>query len=162
MWLFVPAVKQGRTKKLASLWRGPYTVIDRINGALNYRIQLVGSTKTVVVHRNRLKQCYGLPKEGKGQNRRANPVPKQTNEASRLTKLQGNEDYVVHEESGCYVMQMMSLTQTTCKWHVPREIEDPLIVMGFMLNTKIWQGCKKLGREYCNNVYVAPAHEMPA
>ena len=45
VWLFVPAVKQGRTKKLASLWRGPYTVIDRINGALNYRIQLVGSTQ---------------------------------------------------------------------------------------------------------------------
>ena len=36
VWLFVPAVKQRRTKKLASLWRGPYTVIDRINGALNY------------------------------------------------------------------------------------------------------------------------------
>ena len=51
MWLFVPAVKQGKTKKLAFLWRGPYPVIDRINGALNYCIQLVGSTKTVVVHR---------------------------------------------------------------------------------------------------------------
>ena len=47
--LFVPAVKQGRTKKLASLWWGPYTVIDGINGALNYSIQLVGSTKTIVI-----------------------------------------------------------------------------------------------------------------
>ena len=31
VWLFVPAVKQGRTEKLASLWRGPYTLIDPIN-----------------------------------------------------------------------------------------------------------------------------------
>ena len=38
VWLFVPAVEQGRIEKMASLWRGPYTVIDRINGALNYRI----------------------------------------------------------------------------------------------------------------------------
>ena len=63
MWLYVPAVRQGRTKKLASFWRGPYTVIDRLNAALNYRIQLVGSTKTLVVHRNRLKRCYGIPRE---------------------------------------------------------------------------------------------------
>ena len=48
VWLYVPAVKQGRTKKLASFWRGPYTVIDRLNAAVNYRIQLVGSTKTLV------------------------------------------------------------------------------------------------------------------
>ena len=62
VWLYVPAVKRGRTKKLASFWRGPYTVIDRLNAAVDYRIQLVGSTKTLIVHRNRLKRCYGLPK----------------------------------------------------------------------------------------------------
>ena len=61
VWLYVP-VKRGRTKKLASFWRGPYTVIDRLNAAVDYRIQLVGSTKTLIVHRNRLKRCYGLPK----------------------------------------------------------------------------------------------------
>ena len=37
MAVYVPAVKQGRTKKLASFWRGPYTVIDRLNAAVNYR-----------------------------------------------------------------------------------------------------------------------------
>jgi len=26
VWLYVPAVKTGRTKKLASLWHGPYTI----------------------------------------------------------------------------------------------------------------------------------------
>ena len=60
VWLYIPAVKQGRTRKLASLWRGPYTIIDRV-GAVNYRIQLIGSSKTLVVHRNRLKLCYGEP-----------------------------------------------------------------------------------------------------
>ena len=29
IWLFVPVMKKGTTKKLASLWRGPHTVIDK-------------------------------------------------------------------------------------------------------------------------------------
>ena len=53
VWLYVPAVKSGRTKKLSSLWRGPYTVLDRTS-PVNYRIQLIGSVVSVVVHRNRL------------------------------------------------------------------------------------------------------------
>ena len=36
---YVPAVKAGTTKKLASLWRGPYTVVYKLS-ALNYHIQL--------------------------------------------------------------------------------------------------------------------------
>ena len=60
VWLYVPAVKQGRTKKLSSLWRGPYTVIDRV-GTVTYQVQLIGSSKTLVVHQNRLKLCYGEP-----------------------------------------------------------------------------------------------------
>ena len=58
VWLFVPAVKTGRTRKLASLWRGPYTVLDKVS-AVTYRIQLIGSCKTLVVHQNRLKLCLG-------------------------------------------------------------------------------------------------------
>ena len=42
VWLYNPAVKTGQTKKLASLWRGPYTVVDRTN-SVNYRIRLIGS-----------------------------------------------------------------------------------------------------------------------
>ena len=60
VWLYIPAVKQGQTKKLSSLWRGPYTIIDRV-GSVTYRIQLIGTAKTLVVHRNRLKLCYGIP-----------------------------------------------------------------------------------------------------
>ncbi|KAL5505541.1 hypothetical protein EMCRGX_G006991 [Ephydatia muelleri] len=60
VWLFNPAIKTGHTKKLSSLWRGPYTVIDRLS-SVNYKIQLIGTTKTQIVHRNRLKICYGDP-----------------------------------------------------------------------------------------------------
>ena len=45
VWLYVPAVKAGTTKKLACLWRGPYTIIDKLS-ALNYRIQLLGVPTT--------------------------------------------------------------------------------------------------------------------
>jgi len=61
VWLFVPAVPT-RTKKLASLWRGPYTVVDK-TGPVNYRVQLIRSTATLVVHRNRLKHCFGDPQQ---------------------------------------------------------------------------------------------------
>ena len=60
VWLYVPAIKQDRTKKLSSLWRGPYTILDEI-GSVTYRVQLIGSGKTLVVHRNRSKICYGEP-----------------------------------------------------------------------------------------------------
>ena len=39
---------------------------------------------------------YGLPKEGTGQNRRANPVPKLKNEESRPQENLASEDYAVH------------------------------------------------------------------
>ena len=58
VWLYVPAVKQGRSRKLSSLWRGPYTVVDKTS-PVNYRIQLIGTSRSLVVHHNRLKLCYG-------------------------------------------------------------------------------------------------------
>lgn len=60
VWLYIPAVKTGRNRKLASLWRGPYTVIGK-TGPVTYRVELIGSTKCLVLHRNRLKLCYGEP-----------------------------------------------------------------------------------------------------
>ena len=54
VWLYVPAVKPGKTKKLSSLWRGPYTVLDKTS-PVNYCIQLIGGTASVTVHRNQLK-----------------------------------------------------------------------------------------------------------
>eukprot|EP00731_Ephydatia_muelleri_P024409 Em0016g680a len=51
VWLFNPAVKVGETRKLSSQWRGPYTVIDRVS-PMNYKIQLIETTKTQTVHHN--------------------------------------------------------------------------------------------------------------
>ena len=52
MIITLPSRSQARkNKKLSSLWRGPYTVIDRV-GTVTYQVQLIGSPKTLVVHRN--------------------------------------------------------------------------------------------------------------
>ena len=54
VYLFVPAIKTGRSRKLTSLWRGPYTVVDKTS-TVNYKICLIGgSARTMIVHRNRL------------------------------------------------------------------------------------------------------------
>ena len=58
VWLFVPTVKTGQTRTLASLWRCPYTVLDKLS-AVTYKIQLIGSWKTLAVQQNRLKLCLG-------------------------------------------------------------------------------------------------------
>ena len=62
MWLYVPALQPEKTKKMSSLWHGPYTVSDK-TGAVNFIIQLIGSTTTSIwiVHLNRLKPCFGEP-----------------------------------------------------------------------------------------------------
>jgi len=63
VWLHIPAVKPGRSKKFASQWRGPYTVLDKTSKT-NYRVRLIGSpAKDLVVHHNRLKLCYGTPQQ---------------------------------------------------------------------------------------------------
>ena len=60
VYLHVPAVRQGRNKKLASRWTGPYTVVDKVRKC-NLKIQLIGGFKSMVVHVNRLEPCYGTP-----------------------------------------------------------------------------------------------------
>ena len=60
VWLHTPVVSKGNTKKFSSFWRGPYTIIDK-TGEVNYKIQLIGGTQTLIVHRNRLKLCYTPP-----------------------------------------------------------------------------------------------------
>ena len=72
-WLFVPAVKQGRTRKLSLLWCGPYTIIDKIS-VVTYWIQLIESPKTLVVHMNILMICYG---ELQGKPRKKQPTAAQ-------------------------------------------------------------------------------------
>ena len=57
VYLNVPAVKTGQTKKLHSPWTGPYKVIRKISD-VTYRIEDVQNRrKRKVLHFNRLKQC---------------------------------------------------------------------------------------------------------
>ena len=58
VWLYVSAVRRGQ--KLSSLWQNPYTVIDK-SSSVNYWIQLIGTSWSLVVHYNCLKLCYGEP-----------------------------------------------------------------------------------------------------
>ena len=58
--LYTPAVKEGRSKKQATQWRGPYTIVDNTS-SVNYRIQLIGAAHQIAVHRNRLKPVFGTP-----------------------------------------------------------------------------------------------------
>ena len=73
VWLFNPAVRVGQAKKFSSRWRGPYTVIDRVS-PVNYRIQLIGTTSTQIVHHNRLKLCHGDPEKSRGSEQMTNQL----------------------------------------------------------------------------------------
>ena len=61
VWLYT-CCQEWIELQVLSFWRGPYTVIDRIS-MVNYRVQLIGSTKCLIVHSNRLKPCYGCPEK---------------------------------------------------------------------------------------------------
>ena len=67
-------MKPGKTKKLSSLWRGPYTVLNKTS-PVNYCIQRIGGTASVTVHRNRLKLCYGDPNRVAPKSTKSTPQP---------------------------------------------------------------------------------------
>jgi hypothetical protein len=63
--LYTPAIQQGRVKKLAALWQGPFEVIEILNNKLNYRIhklnkrgQKINTMKSLLVHVSRLKPYH--------------------------------------------------------------------------------------------------------
>ena len=58
VWLFKPQRKKGVSPKLSKSWVGPYVVVKRIND-LVYRIQMSECSKSMVVHRNRLRKYFG-------------------------------------------------------------------------------------------------------
>ena len=60
VWLYTPVVSKGKTKKFTLFWKGPYTIVDK-PGEADYKIQLIGGTQTIIVHRNRLELCYTPP-----------------------------------------------------------------------------------------------------
>jgi len=62
LWYHYACISFYTISHQASLWRGPFTLVDKLR-AVNYRIQLLGvPNKTLVVHHNQLKHCFGTPK----------------------------------------------------------------------------------------------------
>ena len=55
VWLYEPNRKPGMCKKLQRYWKGPFTILQKINDLL-YRIQRSPKTKSRVVHFDRLKE----------------------------------------------------------------------------------------------------------
>jgi hypothetical protein len=58
VWLYTPQKKRGLSPKLQRYWKGPYSVVKRIND-LVYKIQLGPRSKPIIVHRNRLWKYSG-------------------------------------------------------------------------------------------------------
>ncbi|KAJ8950195.1 hypothetical protein NQ318_003186 [Aromia moschata] len=58
VWLYAPKRTKGKSPKLQSNWKGPYTIIKKIND-LVYRIQLSPRSKPKVVHLERLARYTG-------------------------------------------------------------------------------------------------------
>ena len=60
VWLFTPRLRPGQSKKFATYWTGPWTVVERVNNVM-YRIRPDPSwmrKKEEVVAVDRLKRCY--------------------------------------------------------------------------------------------------------
>ena len=58
VWLYNPQRKKGVSPKLTCPWRGPYTIITRINDVV-YRVKEGDHGKMIVVHKDRLKPHCG-------------------------------------------------------------------------------------------------------
>eukprot|EP00731_Ephydatia_muelleri_P030002 Em0021g525a len=101
-----------RMKKFTSFWRGLYTVIDQLNAAVDYRIQLVGSTKMLIVHRNRLKRFYGLSKNSVKESRQkdSNLKAVHTRSVPEKDPVSTDDDspVVTTEQAGGFVDEVMS------------------------------------------------------
>ena len=76
VWMRREAFKKGESRKLASVWDGPYRVKDKLR-SWTYRVQREGGSKECVVHHNRLKPCHSTPVPASGRGRHgslASPV----------------------------------------------------------------------------------------
>lgn len=54
VWLYAPAIEESHSKKLATQWRYPYTIVDKAS-SINYCNQLIGTAQQTVLHCNCLK-----------------------------------------------------------------------------------------------------------
>ena len=118
VWLYVPRVKQGQSKKFTSLWRGPYTVISKTS-PINYRIQLIGGNQKTTVHRNRLKLCHTDPT--------LPLVQKRANDTQSTSSINRRNDggYVILDEEGGEINRIGGQEDETIGDEVPENDELP-------------------------------------
>ena len=96
-----------------SLWRDPYTVIDKTS-PVKYCIQLIGSNRRMIVHFNLLKLCHGSSIRA-----RPNPLKQATDhndttEGSTNQSNQANRSYagvVRNDQQQPYAVQGYTVTQ---------------------------------------------------
>ena len=77
-----PCYETRKNKETVFIVEGPLHHNDRV-GAVTYRIQLIESPKTLVVHRNRLKLCYSEPQE-KASKKQPTPAPPKERKCNHL------------------------------------------------------------------------------
>jgi len=87
VWVFCPAVKKGRTKKLACRWQGPCTITEIFNDVI-YKLQ-TPQGKTKVVHFDRLKIYVGAIDEKSVQD---------VNDDSDVEEPPVDDDHLAQEE----------------------------------------------------------------
>jgi len=58
VWVLDPSLKPGESKKFTRKWKGPYQIVARINDVNYYVKPVEGKGKKLVIHRNRLKECF--------------------------------------------------------------------------------------------------------
>ena len=127
--MYVPAIKSGLSRKLSSLWRGPYTVLDKVTN-VNYKIQLIGSTKCQIVHANRLKLYYGHPEPGlqqiSGNERNAGHRPSHSNQPDDasghlILEEEDEEEAPVHGEEDAMIQDDVITEDEEAPGHVEEE-----------------------------------------
>ena len=59
VWIYIPAVQQGLSRKLMRFWSGPYLLVEQ-TGPVNFRVRNLENNKllTAPIHVNRMKFAY--------------------------------------------------------------------------------------------------------
>lgn len=61
VWLLVPAIKPGTSRKFARLWQGPFVIEQKLSDVVLRVCETVPPYRQQIVHVNRVKPCYTRP-----------------------------------------------------------------------------------------------------
>ena len=108
VWIYNPAVKPGLSKKLCSLWHGPFRLVDQVTPVSFKVCNLQGKPQKGSVHVNRMKQYFSYddppidpPLQSNSPENSPNPTP---TPHYLFTKLPTTEDTeLVQSDTSCNV-----------------------------------------------------------